>query len=575
MANIKTSTRKRNRSNTGKTVKREQPKKDSSSKRLNYDNVRKSKFQSDVEHALQSLPGGSNPNDISWYSRNTELLLSAGSLPFASVLGAPVILDFHRNSQDDFVPEVIPSIMSILWKPSLGHLVDDGITTPSYAINQAAKAIYSNVVHANSRNYTYEYQDLMILILGGAQVFAAIASAARAYGLAKTYQENNLSMPDDLLTALGFIPSNIRANLAQIWFDINELIAKTQQIWIPNVMPVLKRWFWMNTTVFKDAQSSLSQVYTFVQSAFWQYNETITETGGGLVPVTYSGRMFMPGAEAYNWSTWKAVIDQMINALINSEDRGIIMGDLLNCYGKDNLYAMAPIPVDFRIEPEYSPEVLSQIENLTICPTSAWCGVVQTEEGLYEVTEQFVENSTSSAVLGSALAQPTRSVLNFHFPTQPTPADIMIATRLKTHGPSLRWVAYALMWKGGKWIVTTSANQQSIVPASSGTEIPINIRIYTHNDGSSTQKSYIPVMYDDAETVVPGSDPATAVELLSKYNAFDWHPFIYKYREPTLNDVPGTNAAYGDYDNYSVIDSQELSKLHMTAIYSLFGIPIV
>jgi len=57
----------------------------------------------------------------------------------------------------------------------------------------------------------------------------------------------------------------------------------------------------------------------------------------------------------------------MLDALILSEDIGIISGDILKAYGANNLYTMQPIDSIVDLPVVYSPEVLTQINSATMC----------------------------------------------------------------------------------------------------------------------------------------------------------------------------------------------------------------
>lgn len=533
---------------------REQPAKDSSSKRVNLDNVREKKF-------IKKF------NDISWYSRNPELLKAAASLPFASISGNP--LAWSRGNQ------YLPGIMQISYVPTIGGTFGEA---EPFAINQAKDSMYSFVVHANSRNYNGESSDYMIVTLAGAQAFAFMAHLIRAYGIAKTYMEQNRFQPDALLTAMGFYPDDFRKNLSNVWFNINELISRTTQFWIPNVMPILQRWFWLNSNVYKDSMNPRAQYYVFVPKLFWVYSETLATTGGGLAPMMEQTgsktSIFDPSTKQYTWQQWMDQADIMFSKLIASEDRGIIYGDILKAFGAEKIWALPPIDASYRIEPVYEPEVLTQIENLTtVSPLSGQThfgasgiplGVCQVNNNLYPV---FYKNTTA-ATLTQGLAL-DRLILNFHDKDQPTPEDIMIATRLSSLGTSFSQVYVATLQPNdmgkpelGNHLVTTTC----------GSEMVTGLTLFSRN-GSAT--------LDRDQLYLPTSVATDSQNYARKMELFDWHPFIYvmqEYTTPTSASFVPTSvatAAYGDYDNYTMVGVETLSKMHSTALFSEFGVPFI
>lgn len=539
---------RRNCGTSKKVVKREQPKADSDSKRMNLDNARVSRVREDIERDSQK----ESANDISWYAKNPELLKSAASIPFASVLGRPLWGDGSR----------IPGIMTIGWEPTISG--EGGIP-----INQAFDSMYSYIVHANSRNYNYTSPDLGLLMIAGSQVFAAIAAIVRAYGLVKYYAERNEYYPDDCLVAMGFDPQDFRKNLGNTWFQLNNLIDQTRQIWIPNVMPIFDRWIWLNSMIFTDAQGVQSQSYVFVQDKWYYYDETYSPDGGILLPVKdATGNAFNPCQNVYKIHNWIDLVQQMIDNLVASEDRGIIFGDVLNAYGAEKIRAMSQIPSDYTAAPVYNMEALMQIENTFINTVTTNC-IGQVDGRIVEGWTTIANGTTIDYNVGS-------TVLNFHHPEQPSPEEIMIATRMQAFG-------YVF---GAYYLDTTSKTfkfgNYHVRIAGIGSEIPNQMYIFTRsplqNAKLPTRTRIHPVNFEENESI-------TRLEDWLKLNAFDWHPFLYRTNYPLIVDPSSGNytgsgrlrddpiCAYGDFDNYTVLKYDELSKMHRVALFSLWGVP--
>nr|AVX53593.1 putative capsid [Marmot picobirnavirus] len=518
-------------------------------------------------------------NDISWYNHSPELLKSAASLPFASIIGQGL-------SWTSGVPiQSVPGIMSIGWDPSIGgELNDNG------AINQAATSTYSYLVHANSRNYTYEAADLMLAIMAGAEVFSILGAMIRAYGVAHKYSEANRYLPDGLLTAMGFQPDDIRKNFSRMWFDINLLIDRSKQIWIPNTMPFLMRRFWLNTTLFKDSSDVKGQIYVFVQNDYLSYQSTTIETGGALLetgcgPQPYTE--FHPAEQQYTWDQWMSVAEYMLQKLLDEEDRGIMYGDILNAYGADHIYALPTITSDYTVEAVYSEEVLMQIENLVTSRSVTQCGVGQVEGLLVPIYKHAIITPTQPLEAGL----PGVQALNFHFNTQPSPEAIMVATRAKTAG--MVYIKAGNIIVSSSWnpdyqcrpanAIASSAKATDLRVSTCGTEICTSIRLWFRDlkRSSGPSKYFAWELIQCASQWATGdTDIATRAFLMS----FDWHPFLYEVQSgPKDNpDFPsdteellytGTVAAYGDYCNYTQISSANLERLHSVALYSEFGVP--
>lgn len=540
-------------------VKREQPRKDSNAKRVNYDNIREDKVKKIIERGAKQ----EDANDIAWYTRNPELIKAAASIPFSTVLGEIAHLEINTH---------IPApggIMVLPWCPCLSN--------DNTAINQAINSMYSYIVHANSRNYAYDAPDLGILILAGIQCFSIVGAMTRAYGTVKYYQERNLYLPDGLLQAMGFNANDMRTRLAQIWFDINNLIDQLRQIWIPNTIPLTNRWYWMNTNMFTDAEGVTAQVYMYVQDRYFIYEETAVKTGSALFPVSSLGgsqtditlESFDPAHNVYDWNVWRLVAQSMIDALINSQDRGIIFGDILNAYGQDNIMALASIPSDFMVMPQYNAEVLTQIENYCGSHCQVFGFAQRIEEG---ITTLWTRDPWFNGVNAKLLQGNTNwALLNFHIPTQPTPEMITIATRMTAVG-----------YYSQNGPVFSTSNQQIItdpilIPKCCGTELPHPILLYRRimSGGIIQYKAYQISSYES------GSGASSSMTNDAKLMmAFDWHPFQIKFDKgwsvPNVGTVladTDIRDAYGDFDNYAWIDRVVLDRLHRACAYSLLGVP--
>lgn len=571
------------------TNRGKQGSKDSDTKRVNYDNTRLSKFEKDVEDMeRRSYPKGAKPtkgvNDIRWYANNPELLRAAASVPFAYTLGTPLPWKAHNNRLMG-----VPGVMTMYWTPYLGY------NDP--AIVAAANSTYSYVVHANSRTTQYDPNDLLLLILAGAQIFSAFALGVRAYGLMRRYDQQDSYTPGALIEGMGFNYEDLKTNVSHMWFDLNQISAQLQQIWIPNTMPIIERWFWMNSNVYADGDSVKSQYYQFAPTVFYQYSETASSNGGSLQPIkwmqltedTSAPVAVLPVPTRHTWDEYVTIINNMLTALLNSQDRGIIFGDILKAYGEGSLYSVSPINVDYTVEPVYDKEVLSQIENATFFSNAFGLGAVTRTHDIGPIVQmpgatglqhQFLSTSlATSASTGNGQANGAGEFLplNFHQKEFPTPEQIMIATRLRSVGT--RVLGYGT--SGG------SARLGYYGPAIAGTEVLVwASSALTYNDPSDVQLVQLNVnILTTARTATP-SGPVSFLATVWEWASFDWAPMILIAAEnelafPSTNLNPATvSPVFGDtyeaildYDNYTILSADSLKRMHQTAIYSLFGVP--
>lgn len=534
-----------------------QGKKDNKSKRVNFDNVRDSK----VEDVIKDIRETKASNDVSWYANNPELLRSAASIPFSVTTG--LTLPFKASDSNQYY-QTVPGVMALNWLPSIGGREDT-------AVNAAKDSIYSFVVHANSRNTSYNATDLMMVILSAGQVFAMLANGIRAYGTMRLYDQRNAYLPKALIRAMGFDFNDLQNNLSNMWFDLNEIIARCSQIWVPKNLPFIERWFWLNSHIYMDSESVKGQYYLFNQRNFLGYNEKQTPQGGGLSWMTAQGNFAndsisniftMNANNPATWAQFKTVLNAMIKYLVDSEDRGIIMGDILKAYGAGNLYSLAPVSVDYQVAPVYDREVLTQIENC--CPYEGIYKDIEQEQTTLSIFTQWVY--TRSGVVSAGIRPMNTAVLNFHQVENPTPEQVMVATRLRPSGFT--------QFSGGSGTLVTTA----VFPVTLGTEYIYDIHVV----------NLTPYGASNTYTINKFTTKFLATETIPSVNyyiqmAFDWCPWVYIIDDVVRNfnsgaisyEVPETVAAFGDWDYYTTTSPELMKKLNTTAVFGEFGVPVL
>nr|AVX53431.1 putative capsid [Marmot picobirnavirus] len=560
-------------------------------------------FEKDMEEGTQS----SSRNDISTWNKNPQMLKAAGSLPFSSILGDP----YNRISANEYAS--VPGIISLTYSPNIGSSID------SVAFNKTFEAMYSYEIHANSRDYKYDFPDVAFYVTAGGEVFAAIEEAKRIYGIFKAYEEPNRYLVNALVTALGWDPQDVRRNLSKMWFDINDLILQTRQLWIPSTIPVFSRWNDLNAHVYTDAPGAKSQMYVFVRSNYWMVSEVGVNTGTALVPATYNAnaistsltptyveftrdKSVMLPYVGMRWEPFRDMIQHMIDALVASGSRGSLYGDMLAAFGANNIYAMPELDSSYRIAPEYNAMILAQIENASF--SSAYQRMLVQNQGVsgsrLEIvpiwadvsnpTVKFDFKTTDASVLDPSLFPATSNqILNAHMDGQPTPEWIMEATRFKVGPLVMQAQKYAVtpptlddksgLWTEGTVTPGTIADQYYYQPQTSGTEIFHFARLFKLGVNNQLAGNL------ECRQLQTGFTQDSTVSTHSlDVMAFDWHPFLYTYYPIWENDTPeGTVTgepivnwvrAYGDFDNYTTVSTAEMVKLNQTAIYSAFGVPM-
>lgn len=520
-----------------------QPRKDDDTKRVNFDNERRGKFLRDIDKQFLRNDG----NDVSWYTKNKGMIAGSSSIPFTTVLGSNPPYNTFRG---------VPGAMALEFMPNF--VPDDG-----YVINQCAQSYYSNVVHANSRNQTYDPADLMIVTLAAGQVFAAIGNMIRAFGVMNTFSAENRYLPEGLISLMGFNYTDLRNNISHMLFDINNLIAQSRQLWIPNTLPIIQRWFWMNTTIYTDSDSVKPQMYLYHQQVYYKYSPLTSQTGGELIPAVAYKR----NPSLYTWTNFRNMVQSMIDALVLDQDRGIMFGDILKCYGTEKIFVLNEISLDYKTQITYSPEVLWQIENAIsgLMDFAYVAKLTQRTDG-YIAQEWGIDDTEAVYNVGKNY-RPEYGVINFHQKEMPTPEQLLVATRMTSLGN------YEVM-------ATNNAGAQKPinVAACSGTELFTIVNVAVFSFASNGTSSLVRDQFS------PNIDVGLSMptNMWEDFAAFDWCPTIYKIKVGTTHTTNLVNFFTStvdrlvcEYDNYTYIDVETLKRLHITCIFSLFDVPLL
>lgn len=535
----------------------------------------KEKFDESKKDGIHSKYGMDKTtacNDVSWYSKSTNLLDAAASLPYGYPIGNPINIDnsnFSRYPNPGNRYDAVPGIMTIALLTGPGIATD--VNSP---VNVAARDIYSYVRYANSGHANYDPVDLMMYILAWDEVSMWLANARRVYGAMYTYNSQNKYAPKYLVEALGFDYNDLNANLAQFRYAINAATNRFNALNMPNNFDYITRHTWLYSNIYSDGTSAKSQLYAYVPAAYRVYDETSSTNGGFLDahPLT-----MYAGNGALTFTEWLNITNDMINSLLGSEDVGIISGDILKAFGSERTIITPTIADVYSISPVYNEEVLSQFQNATVLnalrPTPGY-------EHLWDITQdpsvdqgviQYNPKFTITYQGGnSAIASNANRVLSLNL-NDPKPGDTMVASRL----------------------MTITNNENSPKPGESynlscltaGTEIAVRGYISVGKRASVADKVTYSMSYhsvgmnfsyntkaQDAPIVLSGM-----ISALANVSAFKYHPMdtttVYDYVSGS-DPSRGTVHYFFEVDNYTIIELNTLKQMHETAILSEFDVPI-
>lgn len=542
-------------------------------------NYRKQSKEERIEESFSESKGKITPdarnlmrsadNDPQWYAVNAQLLKDYASYPFGIPLGAPI------GGQDSVYTSAIPGVAAIKFKPTVGVASDE--TSP---INVAMRKLYSYVRHANSGAKNYDAPDLMLYVVAVDSARMYLEFMKRAYGVFMNYTAFNRYYPRALIYAMGLDYSDLEASLNDFRGYINQYAVKLNQLWVPAGFSYFKRHEWLCQHVYVDSkESAKAQTYFFTPTAFYQFSVSGTPAVGSLKSTLLpSSRCKLAQLITFG--------NSLLDPLITNEDIGIMSGDILKAYGNGGVMTTTGITEDYRVLPEYSEEVMSQIENLSLCNVSNLNVTQNTAIGggyLVSAPKGYVQvNSVGTPAAPATQYQQNFAdalvsmysgsrLLNLHN-MDSSPESVIVATRgmISINADS---VVYD---------TSVSDPAASFSLSSCGSEVFIEMAIVSTNGASLNVGKGL---YNSNWQYVSSAD---VDQLITAYNnstrnyqmvsQFDWHPDI---QNMVMVDKEGDFAwstpryPFLDVDNYTFIDSANVSNMHMIALLSEFTVPMV
>lgn len=531
-------------------------------------------------------------NDFAWYNTIPELITTSANFPFGRPVGteislttgiqigggAPNTLDYYNDPiLGNTIPTSMPGFMFIHWNPTIGVS-----TNGNSPVNVTARNIYSFVRHANSGAANYDSTDLMIYLLAMDSIYSCYQAAIRAYGYLNLYNAVNRYMPKALVEGLGFDFDDLIANQAQFAFAINNIAYKIGSFAIPNFMSYYLRHMWMNANTYRDAANMKSQIYGFVEDTVFKYDDsyevgTDNKTFAGLerVDTPWAG-----GSQAKcTVEGWTNFMNELINPILASEDMGIMSGDVLKAFGGNNLFIVAPIDPNYAIDPVYNPEVLTQIQNMTIVgavaedTTVKRAGTLLTGDIMQPVNENTGEGYLYSypAFKDASAANQTNAAMNV------TMVDQMLTSLEEVPSKEFVTVATRLMNRMDYVYNSGDPEAQNVyyVDESHGlsTEVVSHIEMIYNNHGNvvgSDLKGYGLVFGTVEGSFLPS--PLQMASVLAALSKFDWQPTVPIQYANSAENVYFVGF-YQDTTNYSIMTSEDLTNIHDAVLMSEFYIP--
>lgn len=507
-------------------------------------------------------------NGPEWYNVLRTLIKDVTMIPFNTQVGtrAPYINSSGLPNHPNYINDAVPGVLA------LRYLTIPGIaTTASDGVNIAATGLFQKIRKGLSTVANYASADVMMYVLGEDGLIITYNTILRAFGVLPVYSSLNYNYNSTLFAAMGLTEADIadfKANYSVYRARFNNLIYKASTIYMPSGVSIIDRHAWLFSNYFIDADSPKAQIYVHVPEAHWVIDETISENGTALRPVRVdtTKKRWIPAM--------LDIFESQIEAFRNSDSLNKIAADMKRSL-ELNSWTLPYCDEQYVVGPTYSKEVLSQIENTTILPEIDFDdpNVASSFDILQSVDKNIIEfdpiwKVSTGTLLGDAVggvnlqAWHDQNLINMHW-NNPSSDDIAVATRNMVNFEKEPFVG-----PGG-------ANYVQLSQTGSDICVGMELLKFTTRDGiSKTPMTRFNWMVND--------DSVTALnnflypDTLKDYVSFDWAPIIYIGQQVTKSgeyNLVYEMSALCDYDNYTFIDPDTLSRIHNNIIASMWSVP--
>jgi len=532
------------------------------------------KGKRNYESKVEAKETKARDNDASWYVRNGQLVKDVASFSFNNALGSRITLKASgHDPAQNFLPDgnfAVPGIMTLHTIPVWGTTYEAD-TAP---LNLSKVAVYSYVRYANSGHTNYDSPDLMLYLMAMDSIYSIHAFLTRMYGVARVFAQTNRYFGNALLTAMGVNPGTLYQNLADFRARINLLSHKISAFCVPNIMSMYARHTWMYSGLYRDEDIVKSQMYMYVPDFLFKYDEQ----NGQLVAtpccasISSSSNRYKLNVPIREYTWYLDLADQLLAPLVLSEDIGIMSGDILKAYGRENLWNLAQMPEDYYLVPAYSEEVLDQIHNTEFvgdvpCNRTGNRGSAQVIPAFSITQDKTVDGGQLrfNPCFANASTLAYDHILDMS-DELPDPGRIMVATRNKVNA-RVRFSTTDSAYPDG---VTSVAEI-----TSAGSDLVTFAEVWKFdaiNDMSLTS-----VRFGGAESHSSTMNIAGAG--LTDYMKFNKPPILMLNNEehwvPDGSAILTQPLIASELGNYTVISHSDLKKLHETALLSLTGVPVI
>lgn len=544
----------------------------------------KSEFPNNIkgQEVIMPVMEGPKRNDPSWHTPSQDLAdIAKVSSYYAD--GSTIVLPrfINQSSSNISVGIVgqfeIPGIMAMNVLPTFGDA-----RTPNDPLNVAGNLVMSYLQRANGRNPMYDAANLQMYLMAVSSCYDFYSWMCRVYGTLALAETQNRYLPRAITYAQRGDYDKLKDQRANFRDMINLFSTTLATLPLPDIYTYSKMTQQMYSRIYKDSNSMKAQLYMFNPSGFWIYKEGVEEhpvpyleffSLDSYLGKTLSENMSAKVPAGLDLDLFSALGEILLQPLLRSGDIRMMASDILEVFG-DNLWKVNPIAETYVVEPEFSQEILMQIENAYIYGLDMQASQFKIEENTslhggwiqsdYAIIPESIKNGrvTGYDTYSTWMARVNNAVvpLNWHYNTAMQPADVLVATRLMGMGcdgfnpPVGDGQGAFTKFRAGAYLVISNAYLITL-PSTPGSGFTTSFQIREFD----TLNAYA---YGGIETSLAILNLAT---LLSKW---DWHPAIrftpYYVTNGTLNIASSDYIM--DIDNFALMTESQLKNINKVAL---------
>nr|AVX53746.1 putative capsid [Marmot picobirnavirus] len=314
----------------------------------------------------------------------------------ARSLFEPVVGKVTNNSYSN---DSIPTVLGIELHPTVCN-------DPTFSWGTAFQKLDHTIRQANSGARNWSIYDLEKYVLTVRSLHAGLCHFVRALGILNTFNVYDSSMPASICAAAGIdydSYSKEAANLRQLVNIWSEQIAALA----PLSLDFIERTKYLFSNIFVDSDDAKAQMILFQpkELLYMDYPSPGTMTLTTLADTTLTPS----GTSAVSYAQSVANFQKVVNAFVNNPIFSTIAGDILKAFGKDALQTPVLVDINYKIQPVYDQEALTQIQNAVIPAEHLASLTVGSGSNQFTVTNvkfQRFDALADDAIMSNVLAGP-------------------------------------------------------------------------------------------------------------------------------------------------------------------------